>query len=59
MIMFFFSWAVANARTQNKHNMTLALGLACAIPTGIFCWFSDKTVFFTVPRHLITVGPEK
>ena len=58
-LLCFFSWAAANARTQFRHNRTLAFGLACFIPTMIFCWYSDKTVFFTVPRHLIEVGPKK
>merc|ERR1712080_283356 len=51
----FESWVVANARTQNKYNMILAFGLATFVPTMVYCWYSDKTVFHTVPRHLIEV----
>merc|ERR1711963_986870 len=47
------SWAVVNARNQKKYNGMLAAGLAFFGLTSVYCWFSDKTVFYTVPRHLI------
>ena len=53
------AWATVNARTQKKYNMVLAGGVVIASFTGAYCWNSDKTVFHTVPRHLIEVGPKK
>ena len=51
-------WTVVNARTQKKYNTVLGLGLVAIGITGAYCWQSDKTVFHTVPRHLIEV-PKK
>ena len=50
------SWQVVHNRTQKKYNAILAAGATFFAITGTYCWFSDKTVFYTVPRHLITVG---
>ena len=52
------AWATVNARTQKKYNAMLAGGAVVAALTGAYCWTSDKTVFHTVPRHLIEV-PKK
>ena len=52
------SWAVANARNQKKYSSVLAAGTAFFAVTMAYCWQSDKTVFNTIPRHLIDV-PKK
>jgi len=53
------SWAVVNARNQKKYNGMLAAGLAFFGLTSVYCWFSDKTVFYTVPRHLIDLKNDR
>ena len=58
-ILCIYRWGVVNARRQKKGNMLLGLGLAYFSVTMTYCWFSDKTVFYTVPRHLIEVPSEK
>ena len=47
------SWEVVNARTQKKYNTMLAAGAVFFSLTMAYCWQSDKTVFYTVPRHVI------
>ena len=53
------SWAVVNARNQKKYTTLLAVGATFLSLTLSYCWFSDKTVFYTVPRHLIHVPKDK
>jgi len=53
------SWQVVHARNQKKYGLVMALGAAFFGATMTFCWFSDKMIFHTVPRHLIHVGPKK
>ena len=53
------SWTVVNARNQKKYGMLLAAGATFFGATITYCWFSDKTVFYTVPRHLIHVPKDQ
>jgi len=47
------AFETGQGRTNKKYNMILAAGLSVAIPTAVFCYYSDKTIFFTVPRDII------
>ena len=53
------SWTVVNARTQKKYNTMLAVGLMALGSTLTFCWFSNHTVFYGVPRHLIDLENDR
>lgn len=39
--------------------MILGTGVAFFGLTMAYCWGSDKTVFYTVPRHLIDVEKDR
>lgn len=56
---FFFSWSVVSARTNKKYNTVLAGGLTFFGLTSVFCWFDDRTVFYTVPRDLIDLKNDR
>merc|ERR1712018_814654 len=53
------SWAVVNARTNKKYNTLLAAGATFFGLTSVFCWFDDRTVFYTVPRDLIDLKNDR
>ena len=53
------SWAVVNARNQKKYNTMLFSGMAFLGITIAYCWFSEHTVFYTVPRHLIDLENDR
>merc|ERR1711962_424287 len=53
------SWSVVKARTDRKYNGILAGGLIFFGLTSVFCWFDDRTVFYTVPRHLIDLKNDR
>ena len=52
-------FGVVQARRHGRWNKLLAVGGLYFGATMAYCWQSEKTVFYTVPRHLIKVGPQK
>merc|ERR1712212_1374879 len=53
------SWSVVQARTNKKNNLVLASGVITFALTIAYCWQSDYTVFYGVPRHLIDLENDR
>ena len=53
------SWAVVNARNQKKYNSMLFGGMAFLGITMTYCWFSEHTTFYMLPRHLIDLENDR